>query len=193
MSDRILKVAGLVVVSVSIPTAISALIFDTIPSWIHLLLLALLPVAAVHPIFGFDISNSLGLLPEAPVVKEEVKKDEKVLSFTKPDTYIQNLQPLREMMLDLCDLEKNPASATNDTDWKIMLTQQKQDYTCSVQKRKDKDFFFRIVVDFEATPEEAFDFMSDIGKRPQWDEICQDAGTVERISHKTSIQVYMTN
>jgi hypothetical protein len=189
MSDPIVKVAGLVIVSVSIPTAISALLFDTIPSWIHLILLALLPIAAVHPLFGFNISNWLGLLPEAPIVEKETKKDEKVQTFTKPDTYIQHLQPLKEMMLDLCDLENHPASATNDTDWKIMITQQKQDYTCSVQKRKDKDFFFRIVVDFEATPEEAFDFMSEIGKRPQWDEICQEAGTVERISHKTAIQV----
>lgn len=51
------------------------------------------------------------------------------------------------------------------------------------------DFFFRIVVDFEATAEETFDHIADISKRPQWDEICQAAGVLEQVSNVSSVQV----
>jgi START domain len=36
--------------------------------------------------------------------------------------------------------------------------------------------------------EETFDIVADINQRPEWDEVTQAAGIIERISPNTSIQ-----
>jgi hypothetical protein len=185
-----LKIVGFVSAVMAIPIAISALLFNVIPDFSHLVLLFLIPLAIIHPLLGFNILESIGFVEPKAVVIEK-KEESTVMTFTKPDLYIDQLPELTKRMLELTDLEEMKASENDETPFKILITQQKEDYKCQVHKLKSKDFFFRIVVDFEATPEEAFDFLSEITKRPQWDEICQDAGIIEQISHKTSIQVFM--
>ncbi len=61
-----------------------------------------------------------------------------------------------------------------------------------MQKKADTDFFFRIVVDFESTPAECFDLMADIAIRPEWDEITQSSGIIDRVSPATAVQFMRT-
>lgn len=109
--------------------------------------------------------------------------------FNKPDPYIKNFPDLKTRMINLCDLVAQPAGNEPEHKWAVQLTQTRNDYSIQVQKFKTSDFFFRIVVDFEASAEETFDLIGDIAKRPDWDEICESAGVVEQVSAVTAIQV----
>ena len=106
-------------------------------------------------------------------------------TFNEPDRLIEHYEGLKDELLDLIDLEKQPADGEH---WQVILTQQKNQYMCSVQKKPGTDFFFRIIVDFEATMEETFDLVADIEKRKDWDELTQSAGLVERTSFVSAIQ-----
>jgi hypothetical protein len=117
---------------------------------------------------------------------EAPKSEPMQQTFNEPDRLICYYEELKNEFLDLVDLEKQPADGEN---WKVILTQQRNQYQCSVQKKPNTDFFFRIVVDFEATMEEAFDLLADIEKRKEWDELTQSAGLVERTSFVSTIQV----
>ena len=44
----------------------------------------------------------------------------------------------------------------------------------------------------DTCPEEAFDYLSDISKRSEWDEICTSAGVLEVLDCMTSIQVIIS-
>ncbi|KAI8902832.1 hypothetical protein BC833DRAFT_571767 [Globomyces pollinis-pini] len=189
------KVAGLVLVCVSIPTFIAVFILDTIPTATHLILLALIAIASIHPTLGIpNIAELLGLQEpvELPQSQERNDKEVPMKISDKPDTYIKEYEPLKNELIALADLEKEKCGPGDDCVWKEVLHQEKELFNISVQKRKDVDFFFRIVVDFEGTPEETFDLVADISKRPNWDEICQSAGIIERISNKTAIQFMRT-
>ncbi|KAJ3043891.1 hypothetical protein HDV00_003929 [Rhizophlyctis rosea] len=50
----------------------------------------------------------------------------------------------------------------------------------------------RHVVEMEASAEAAFDFLSDVGKRPVWDEMCESGGVVTRVSRRTTVQYFRT-
>lgn len=56
----------------------------------------------------------------------------------------------------LADLDLQSASTSPDALWSIVIDQSIGDYTCQVHKRKDEDFFFRVLCDFESSAEETF-------------------------------------
>lgn len=107
----------------------------------------------------------------------------------KTDHLIHNLPDLKERFMKLADEEIEPVGDGPEHKWNQVLHQSKGDFSISVQKRVGGDFFFRIVCDFEATPEEAFDYLSDIDIRAKWDELTVESGLVERVSNQTSVLV----
>ena len=187
-----IKVAGFLLLIVSVPTFVSITFFSHSLSILNVVLLLAVGIAMVHPYLGLpnfvevlDLQQAEKLEPIAP--KEDLKPVQQ--EFTKPDTYIDNLPELRQKLLQYTDLEKEPAGDSQNAVWSQVLSQQKNGFSIQVHKRKETDFFFRVVVDFEATMAETFDFMGDISKRATWDEVAESSGTVERISNKTSINV----
>jgi hypothetical protein len=193
-SDKIIKIAGLLIVTVSVPTAASLLILDQLPTLTHLFLYVCVALAAIHPALGLpSLPQKLELIPEsAPKPEQKSSQIEtpkvNIPVFTQPDIYIDQLQALRRQMIECTDLVKQPANNEEESLWRVLLTQKKGDFTCEVHKRVGTEFFFRVIVDFEATKEEMFDLVADIEKRPSWDEITVASGIVERISNKTSVQ-----
>ena len=128
-----LKIAGLIAVTVSIPTFISVLAFNQIPSFTNLCLLIVIALASLLPVFGFDISKALDI--KKITIETAEKTAAGPMVFNKPDTLIQHFEPLKEQILDLTDLEKHPAGNTPDCLWNVVLINEKQGFKCSVQKR----------------------------------------------------------
>lgn len=100
------------------------------------------------------------------------------------------LDQLTKDFLLLSNIENQPSSNEPGALWNTSIDQTNKSFQVQVHKRVGSDFFFRIVVDFEATQQEAFDLMADITVRNKWDEVCQDGGILEQISPSTSVQVY---
>ncbi|KAJ3260417.1 hypothetical protein HK103_000559 [Boothiomyces macroporosus] len=187
-----LVVSTLVIISVSIPTFISVNFFNVNPNIITVLLLGLVGISAVHPYLGFPNIAQLAGLEEPKAVQQAPKEIKPVQqTFDKPDPFIGEYPALRDRLIDLADTEKHPIGKP-DSIWKQVLTQEKGDYTISVQKQDTDKMFFRIVVDFEASPEQTFDHIADITTRNTWDEICQSSGIVERVSAMTAVQFMRT-
>ncbi|KAJ3274211.1 hypothetical protein HDV01_003284 [Terramyces sp. JEL0728] len=187
-----LVVTTLVIISVSIPTFISIKIFDVNPNFITVFLLGLVGITAVHPYLGFpNIAHFAGL--EKPKADQQAPKEQKPVqqTFDKPDPFINEYPALRDRLVDLADTEKHPIGKP-DSIWKQVLTQEKGEYSISVQKQDSDKMFFRIVVDFEASPEQTFDHIANISTRNTWDEICQASGIVERLSAMTAVQFMRT-
>jgi hypothetical protein len=192
MNQQALVITGFLAATICIPSFIAVFLFNFEPSFSTLFLLILSSFLAIHPAFGFSIPEYLNLndatKPQLVEPVLEAPKPEKLpqQTFDEPDRLLEHYEGLKNELLALVDLEKQPADGEN---WKVILTQQKNEYQCSVQKKPGTDFFFRIVVDFEATMEETFDLVADIEKRKDWDELTQSAGLVERTSFVSAIQV----
>ncbi|TPX69119.1 hypothetical protein SpCBS45565_g02659 [Spizellomyces sp. 'palustris'] len=110
------------------------------------------------------------------------------------DPYISALPALEAEILSLCDTTKSPSGppGSDDVDWHTTLTQSWGNYNIEIHKRVGYEFFFRYVMTLEGTPEETFDLMADIRKRPAWDELCQAGDVVERVSNRTVVQYFRT-
>ena len=130
------------------------------------------------------IENASPPTPEAPPAKDDVAND----------PYIHLLPALEGEFLELADTTAQPASPVESPGflWHTVVSHKKGNFSIDIEKRVGKDFCFRHVVEMEATPEEAFDFLSDVGKRPVWDEMCEAGGVVTRVSRRTTIQVNKT-
>jgi hypothetical protein len=193
-AEKAVKIVGLLIITVLVPIAASVILLNVFPDVFHILLLVAVALAAIHPALGINpLSNTLELVKPPQIIKkikEETKDAPPAPIYTKPDNYIDQLPELRQKMIECCDLEKQPADNDPNSLWRVLLTQKRDDFIVSVHKREGTDFFFRVVVDFEATPEEMFDLIADVERRPDWDELTVKAGIVERISDKTAIQVF---
>ncbi|KAJ3055812.1 hypothetical protein HK097_009116 [Rhizophlyctis rosea] len=130
------------------------------------------------------IAETATPIPKPPAVEEVVEND----------PYVHLLPELEAEFLQLADTTAQPASPTETPGffWHTIVSHKKGNFSIDIEKRVGKDFCFRHVVQMEATPEEAFDFLSDVGKRPVWDEMCEAGGVVTRVSKRTTIQYFRT-
>ncbi|KAJ3175197.1 hypothetical protein HDU87_006432 [Geranomyces variabilis] len=110
------------------------------------------------------------------------------------DPYISQFPALETEFLAFADLEASPSSppGTPGAIWHTVLKQSWGAFSIEIHKRADSDFFFRYVMQLEATPEEAFDLLADIKERSAWDELCEDVEVIERVSDRTTIQSFRT-
>ncbi|KAI8922432.1 hypothetical protein DFJ77DRAFT_421613, partial [Powellomyces hirtus] len=110
------------------------------------------------------------------------------------DPYISQFPALESEFLALADTVASPSSppGTKDATWHTVLKQTWANFSIEIDKRADSDFFFRYVMHMEATPEEAFDLLADIKQRPAWDEMCEEADVVEKVSNRTTVQYFRT-
>ncbi|KAJ3299322.1 hypothetical protein HK104_009347 [Borealophlyctis nickersoniae] len=125
------------------------------------------------------------------------KLDHSQSSMKADDPYIHLLEPLTSTFLTLADTNLHPSSPTPSPEthqWHTVLTSRSSTskFGIEIHKFNTKDFCFRYIVEMEATPEEAFDFLADIGKRPLWDETCESGGIVEKSSPTTTVQYFRT-
>ncbi|KAJ3183728.1 hypothetical protein HDU85_002157 [Gaertneriomyces sp. JEL0708] len=107
------------------------------------------------------------------------------------DPYIADFPALESELLSLADTSLSPASPNGD-EWHTVLSQTWGRFKIDIHKRVGRDFFYRYVMELCGTPEETFDLLSDITKRPQWDELCEEGGTVEKVSGTTTVQYFRT-
>lgn len=185
MRDKIIQALSFLVGAVTLSATVSIL-FNRDRPLIDILVSLALTFLAIHPAFGFNIPILLKLIEEPVRVGMAVPEPElsqpPAVTFHKPDHLIEHYASLEKRFLALADEQSEM--------WNVILTQERGNYCCSVQKRSGHDFFFRIVVDFEATKEETFDLLADIAKRKDWDELTEKCGILERISLISSYQVY---
>ena len=76
--------------------------------------------------------------------------------------------------------------------WTIVNQTKEGDYQLQIHRHFQNEFCFRLICDFETTPEEAFDLMGDISLRPNWDSMCQEAGVLQQIDSNTRVQYFRT-
>ncbi|KAL2918534.1 hypothetical protein HK105_201935 [Polyrhizophydium stewartii] len=113
-------------------------------------------------------------------------------SAAAADPYIAELAELTKKFVDLCDLDAQPVGAGTSFPWQPIIEQSRGNFAVQVHQRTGHDVFFRVVVDVESTPEEAFDLLADISSRSAWDDICVAGGVVEELSPVTKIQYMRT-
>ncbi|RKO83960.1 hypothetical protein BDK51DRAFT_48540 [Blyttiomyces helicus] len=110
-----------------------------------------------------------------------------------PDPYADEADALSAEFLKYADDVKDPAGpAGSGAEWVPVVSQKFGDFSIEVHQKTGCDFFFRNVIYLQATPEEAFDLMADIERRPEWDDICQEGKIVEQVSNSTVIQYFRT-
>ncbi|KAI8924381.1 hypothetical protein BC831DRAFT_436543 [Entophlyctis helioformis] len=108
------------------------------------------------------------------------------------DPYAADLAALEQRFVSLCDMDAEPAGPSASCPWQAVLEKTSGDFFISVQQRKGNDFFFRVVIDLQGTPEDAFDVLADIEGRPAWDDMCESAGVIAEVSPVTKIQYMRT-
>ncbi|KAJ3300405.1 hypothetical protein HK104_000919 [Borealophlyctis nickersoniae] len=84
----------------------------------------------------------------------------------------------------------DPVPEGADDPWQLVATL--PDPVVQVYKLRNTDFCFKVVADIHATPETAFDLLSDITRRGEWDDLCEEAGVVEVVDGATKYQFMKT-
>jgi hypothetical protein len=76
----------------------------------------------------------------------------------------------------LADVQTYPATPDGKgTEWQLVLTQERAPiFSVQVHKRVGTDFCFRVVASLQGTPAEAFDLLSDIRRRVEYDPVCEE-------------------
>jgi hypothetical protein len=67
--------------------------------------------------------------------------------------------------------------------WELMVNQP----TVKIHKNPAKDNCFRIEFELESSPETSFDLISDISRRPIWDEMCETGKILQKVNETTNI------
>lgn len=108
--------------------------------------------------------------------------------FKINNPYANLLDPLVDKMLDYCNLDTHPSGSSPDDMFQTIVTQSSSrgNFSVEIAKLKGHDFFFRVVCDMETTPETAFDILSDIDRRKEWDEVVSKSGVVAKIGKYVS-------
>ncbi|KAI8820399.1 uncharacterized protein EV422DRAFT_530768 [Fimicolochytrium jonesii] len=102
------------------------------------------------------------------------------------DPYICQLPALEAEFISLADTKRSPES------WETILAQSWGKFSIEIHRRVGSQFLFRYIMHLEATPEEAIDLLADVTRRPVWDELCDEAGVVEKVSDRTTVQYFRT-
>ncbi|KAK6094778.1 hypothetical protein MT418_005056 [Batrachochytrium dendrobatidis] len=127
-----------------------------------------------------------------PILKDSGGNNSSTASIqhasVKPDPYIGELDELANRFVGLCNLEADPVGTGSSFKWQPVVDQTKGNFAIQVHQRTGHSVFFRVVVDLESTPEEAFDLLADITIRPTWDDMCETADRIESVSGATNIQ-----
>ncbi|TPX72739.1 hypothetical protein SpCBS45565_g00172 [Spizellomyces sp. 'palustris'] len=61
-----------------------------------------------------------------------------------------------------------------------------------VYKLQNTDFCVKVIAELNCTMETAFDLLSDITRRVEWDDLCEESGIIEVIDNATKIQFMRT-
>ncbi|KAH6594428.1 hypothetical protein BASA50_006675 [Batrachochytrium salamandrivorans] len=138
---------------------------------------------AQEPAQGAALRQQDGLLPSA--------SDQKPTP-SEHDPYIGELEGLSAKFVQLCNLDTQPVGTGSAYLWQPVVNQTNGNFSVQVHQRTDQSMFFRVVVDLESTPEEAFDLLADISIRPTWDDMCDSSDVLYRFSGVTNIQYMRT-
>ncbi|KAJ3020420.1 hypothetical protein HKX48_000828 [Thoreauomyces humboldtii] len=113
---------------------------------------------------------------------------------TPDDPYISRYPELEREFLALADTKASPSSppGTPGAVWATVLKQSWGNFSICIDSMVGKEFFFRYSMAMEGTPEEVFDLLGDITRRTNWDELCQEAGVIEQVSNRTTVQYFRT-
>ena len=153
--------------------------------------LAILSFVALYRLYEADTRDKLEQVLEKPVKMPAANVGKKVDQENQ-----KKYEALKTKFLEMADTVKSPAGEKDGDVWDVVLTRSssKADsvYKIQVHQKKGSDFTFRIIVEMDTNPEEAFDYLSDITRRSEWDEICTGAGVVEELDSMTSVQFMKT-
>lgn len=61
-----------------------------------------------------------------------------------------------------------------------------------VHKLDSAENCFKVIAQLGSSPEAAFDILSDITRRTEWDDLCEEGHIIERINGSTKIQYMKT-
>ncbi|KAJ3102663.1 Collagen type IV alpha-3-binding protein [Phlyctochytrium planicorne] len=105
--------------------------------------------------------------------------------------YASLKEPLVQALIENADLVNHPADGK---EWVSVVTQKssKTAFVVEVHRKVGKEFFFRVVAEMEGTPEEVFDYLSDIHVRHTWDDLCEEGGVAQVLAADSKIQYMHT-
>jgi hypothetical protein len=153
--------------------------------------LAILSFVALYRLYEADTRDKVKQVLEKPAQIPPAQAGKKVDQENQ-----KKYEALKTKFMEMADTVKSPAGEKESDVWDVVLTRSstKADsvYKIQVHQKKGSDFIFRIIVEMDTNPEEAFDYLSDISRRSEWDEICTGAGTIEVLDSMTSIQFMKT-
>ncbi|ORX98850.1 Bet v1-like protein [Basidiobolus meristosporus CBS 931.73] len=97
--------------------------------------------------------------------------------------YVQECEKMTARFSSLIDEDADAPGSP----WTIMVNQLQPSFL-KIYKHKDADFCYKIVATADNTPETAFDLLSDVTKRPEWDDLCDSTRIIEELDAATKIQ-----
>jgi hypothetical protein len=145
---------------------------------LHLFLLFATLFGTLHPLLGYpplcDVVDHL--LTHKTTTTQHTQDNTNTVDTTDTTDNEWNtvIEPIERQLLEEADL-------SNTTDWNTVLSHSHGNFNIQLHKHKNSQFHFRLVASFESTPETLFDLLTDIKNRHLWDEMCAEAGAVERI------------
>lgn len=74
--------------------------------------------------------------------------------------------------------------------WTLVCDQQSPQL--KVYKYNTRDNCFKVIAQLSSTPESAFDILSDIQRRKEWDDLCEEGHVIQQIDGSTKIQYMKT-
>ncbi|KAI9104513.1 hypothetical protein DFS34DRAFT_576076 [Phlyctochytrium arcticum] len=153
----------------------------------------------VDEVLGLDKGDDVGSItdfdsPTEPHLKAVDPSITTPTGTIPDDPHLQHFAELEAEFLSLSDTSSSPAGPPDNHtfEWRTTYHKTRGNFSFQIDERTGYDFFFRYVMTLEASPEEAFDLLATVDRRPDWDELCDEGGTVEKTSNWTSIQFFRT-
>lgn len=94
--------------------------------------------------------------------------------------HAQQIANMTKMFLEMAEMSQDA-----ENPWTLVASLTNP--TVDVFKLQNTDFCIKVLADLNCTPETAFDMLSDITKRGEWDDLCEESGVIEIIDSATKV------
>lgn len=147
-----------------------------------------------------DFDSIFGIIktpisPTANSITEDDSSEIDVAEELPANIYAHILPKIEAEFLSHCFEEKEPASdnEADGTPWVRVVSLKNEDgWEAEVHRKAGEKMYFRYTTILKTTPETAFDYLSDITNRPEWDPLCEEANVLQRFPDGGKVQYFRT-
>ncbi|KAJ1947996.1 hypothetical protein EC988_005356, partial [Linderina pennispora] len=130
----------------------------------------------------FQVANKPKKAEEKATTDAAIVTMPKARGSGKPHPYVAKCAELEKTFMNMA----RQGESGGDSPWE-MLASQGAPYHITVQGHRDRPFCFRITFFSPTLPGTAFDLLSDVLRRPDWDEMTEATRIVEKLNGADSI------